>query len=592
MVSTIQTNVADLLIWMGPWGNKLWKLTGFIFMSALAFIAIKNYFLMQQEAANSFAASVKKQSTDKLFYITLVVTILLLRLPGISRLETNPDEGGLIAGALTLLVDPRFWISVDNTTLGPLSTFSLTVIPVFGGTINFGTIKLLAIIICILSVLLLYMSFVNLYGKIISKIIILPVAACVATFTYWDYISFNGEHVPVLLISLGVYLLSRVLIDQEQKCSAFLLGIILGLVPYAKVQAAPIALVFGVAVFTLLIIEKDKRYFTLMAGALIPTILIFGYLFASGAFPDFWQSYILNNLKYASEGFFSQTKNITFLQKVSSIPEYLTAIPDTRIFFITQLFVALLGLAFIFRKWRSVSTLDKKLTVISVSVLMTALYCVILPGNNWTHYLLLLIVPVVLFFGVVVGTCNKIYAITISANSMRNSLIAGSFIVATAIVPAIYVLMQHNIAFREAKMNSEDGKDISESSKKILEYAKPGDRMAVWGFFLKNYVETGLIQGTREAHTERQLDKSTQQKYYVDRWLADIKKNKPPVFVQSLDSRWTQYRIDNFPAVKDYIDKNYQLVSTSNVIYNFHNWTHEIYISNDRLARMHDKDMK
>lgn len=590
MINNLQTSTADLLIWIGPMGNTLWKITSLLCIGTLMLMALANYFVQTNNDRAYSKNNYISHSYEIFFYLLLAFTILLLRLPGISRLETNPDAGGLVAGAHTLLVDPRFWISVENTTLGPLSTFSLTLIPLFGGGINYGTIKLLAIIICILSVLLLYKAFVNIYGAKIAKVIILPFAATIATFTFWDFISFNGEHIPLLLLSLGVYFLSRVLTNRDQYISAFMLGLTLGMVPFGKVQAAPIAFIFGSVIFIFLLIEKDKRYLVLLIGSLIPASLILIYLFSSGAFPDFWQSYILNNLKYASEGFFSQNKNVTFLQKAASLPGFLSTAPDTRLFFISHFTIGMIGLVIILSRWGAVSKLDKKLSIITVSVLLITLYCILTPGNNWTHYLILLFVPVVLLFGTAIGVTNKIFGITTSNSRIRNVIIIGFFVVATTIIPTIYVLKQHNVAFLEAKLNSENGKNITDASRKILEYAKPGDRMAVWGFFLNNYVETGLIQGTREAHTERQLDKSPQQKYYINRWLSDLKINKPPVFVQSLYSQWTQYTIDNYPAIKEYIDNNYQLVSTSDVIYNYHSWTQDIYISNDRLAHLRGYD--
>jgi hypothetical protein len=346
MNSNLQTSVADVLVAMDPWDNELWILAGVSLISLLTLLAFASCIRSYRLQPGKVAGFIDRINTDTVFIGLCLFTIFLLRLPGLSRLElAHGDEGGMIAGALTLLQDPRFWLSVDNTTIGPVSTFSLTVIHLLGGTINYGTIKLLGIVVWMLSALLLFRAFVNFYGSQVARLAVLPLVACVATFNIWDYVAFNGEHMPVLLLAASVWLYSRMETSDQRQAVVFALltGFVLGLVPYSKVQAAPIAAAFGFMLVLLSLRAGDRKYLPLVIGGLLPTLLLLLYLVTFGAFEDFWQSYILNNLIYADEGFFGQKREFTLLENILLFPAYLLKLPDTRYYFLAQAAVILIG---------------------------------------------------------------------------------------------------------------------------------------------------------------------------------------------------------------------------------------------------------
>jgi hypothetical protein len=181
-----------------------------------------------------------------------------------------------------------------------------------------------------------------------------------------------------------------------------------------------------------------------------------------------------------------------------------------------------------------------------------------LPKNNWTHYLLLLLVPLTLLFVSILGTLQQLLA-----REQRDlcTVIAGTSIatllLATVLLPSAYVLLNKNAAFDEAAENSVAGKNYSDVATEIFKYAKRGERIAVWGFAYY-YEETGMAQGTREAHTERQMNPGVQQAYYINRWIRDLNSIKPPILLESLP----QYRLDQqlvyYPEVKQHVDRAYQ----------------------------------
>jgi hypothetical protein len=133
---------------------------------------------------------------------------------------------------------------------------------------------------------------------------------------------------------------------------------------------------------------------------------------------------------------------------------------------------------------------------------------------------------------------------------------------------AIAPVSKDNAAFNEALNNTVVGKTKSEVARKILVYAAPGERMAIWGWADKYHVETQLPQGTREPHPYYHIVGSDLQDYYTNRYIADLGRNQPALFLDAVapgqfmftDHATQGYR--NFPKVKNYIDAHYIPVDT------------------------------
>ena len=578
MNSNLQTTAADILVEIEPWGNELWFLLGVALIFLLSLLAFTRQYRVHERFPGRLAAFFDRLNSDSVFIGLCIFTILLLRLPGVSRLElAYGDEGGLIAGALTLLQDPRFWLSVDNTTIGPVSTFSLTLIDLVGGTINYGTIKLLGILVWMLSAFLLFRALVNLYGSQLARLAVLPLVACVATFNVWDYVAFNGEHIPVLLLALSVWLFSR--LERTEGLSAVmfavLTGFVLGLIPFSKVQAGPIAVAFGVMLVLYSWFRGNRHALALILGGLLPPLFIIVYLLLSGAFEDFWQSYILNNLVYASEGFFGQKKDFTVLENALGFPAYLLRLPDTRYYFISQFVIIIAGSLVLLTKWRSSDRQTAVVVPIAWVVVLASIYCILLPKNNWTHYLLLLLVPLTLLYGGVLGGLKNLASKRQQAlPGAAGMVIVAALLLVSVLLPSLYVLLNKNIAFEAAMQNSFEGRYYSDVAKEIFKYAERGERIAVWGFAYY-YEETGMAQGTREAHTERQMTPGTQQPYYLDRWMRDLERIRPPILLESFPKQHLDQQLIYYPEVKELVDASYRKTADIDGV--------KVYVRKERL---------
>jgi hypothetical protein len=106
---------------------------------------------------------------------------------------------------------------------------------------------------------------------------------------------------------------------------------------------------------------------------------------------------------------------------------------------------------------------------------------------------------------------------------------------------------------------------ISPVGKAILNYGKPGEYLAVWGWSCEYYVETQMPQGVNENHSVRSAMKHPLQEVYYQRYLRDLKRTKPTVFVDAMTTQtlWMndpkKYGHQNYPELARYISDHYQL---------------------------------
>ncbi|HET7536454.1 MAG TPA: hypothetical protein VFJ90_08375, partial [Candidatus Didemnitutus sp.] len=97
--------------------------------------------------------------------------------------------------------------------------------------------------------------------------------------------------------------------------------------------------------------------------------------------------------------------------------------------------------------------------------------------------------------------------------------------------------------------------------------AKPGERLAMWGWQPNLYVETGMAQGTRDAHTAFLIATGSLRDYYRARYLADFRHNQPGWFVDAVGPGRFCYQdrtlsgYETFPALAAIVQSDYTFVA-------------------------------
>jgi hypothetical protein len=571
--------ILSSLIALGIHGQLAWMCTGVLFIALLIGLVGISWFrvapshVLNDCVKSPLSATFERMLNSPLLFLGVIAFfIVLLRLPNLVLGELNPDESQWMAGAATLLQDHRFWISVDGTTSGPLVICPLILINLFGGSINYCTARLFGLIFCIIpTIVFLYFSFKTLFNDAIARLVTAPMAACFALLNTIDLVAYNSEHVPMLLISACLFLLTKTLVSTAYQAGwGFLLGITLGVVPFSKIQAAPIAasiaLCCGMYVAYAIVRHRPKTILPtvlLISGSILPSIIILLYLVETGALSDFWQSYIVSNLLYANNGVaWGKVQLPGFL----ILPRLIISAHDTRLFFTTQLVVSITGLLWVWRNRKAISSSGIVLFVTAICTVLSSYLSIIKPGCFFQHYQILFFVPALFFFGTITGL-----VFSASQQTKRPWLISGSKTMAAVIVflcvavPGLYSISQQSLGIASIATHRHCA-EKSPVAIKISGFVPAGNRMALWGWLSSLYIETSLYQGTREAHSYHQQYEDAQQDYYLRRYVQDLTVNKPAVFCDVVGTNPTWYnpeakRHEQYAPIREIIDQRYSLAA-------------------------------
>jgi hypothetical protein len=580
MANPLQQAVGQMMSQCGSYCTELWLLTSTGLLSVLLLLAIAPILFAKVPQLERFGRFQRSLSGDALFLIFVVLAIVIIRIPGlVFPQQINPDESNIILAARTLLVDARFWVSVEVQAIGPLSIFAAAIPGMLGFSIDFTSIKVVGISIWCITALLMFFGFRHQYGADLAKIYTLPIACLAATFTFWDFIAFNGEHMAILAIALAYYLFSA---DRANAASqtwvirwrAALFGAALVLMTMAKIQVGPIAVVWG-AMAVLLSFRHDlSGAISYIVGALLAGVLLLVYLVGSGALPDFWQSYILNNLIYASVGWNASQQDTTLAQIIAAAPGYFFEPPETQLFLLVSLLGLLGGAVLWIANKRFRESADGEALLTWCVLVVTTIVCVLMPKNNWTHYLLLLFVPLNIALVCVIDGLRNLFnagapdtrdATVIAGNSKLAMLTVLFVALVPGWVSAELALVRGDLdGTRNASKHIQRGlhpsQDIQSVVQAIQKYVGPGEPVAHWGMDFTAIAMSGVSLGNREAQNERGLFPSYQQQYYLERWISDVVSRKPELVLDSSFRYADEYRLAQFPNVHRELLKHYKFV--------------------------------
>lgn len=418
------------------WGAL--SLIGFLLLASIFYPLLNDFFSKKDES--------RKRGESRFyglaFLILIPIAILAGRWPCLFILsEFMVDESFFLAGAAKLTVDPVFWRSVDGATGGPLNFYVLLPAALLGFKIDYASARVISFILVIVSVIFLYLSFVQLYNYSIARLAVLPVVITYALVTHPDFVHYSSEHLSIALISIELWLFCKCLVGSLERHNwipIFFLGFVAGLTPFAKLQSVPIsgAIIAIFAFHSLLFQYRNllpllKKLLCLTLGCLtFPAIVLF-FLFLTSTYHDFLIPYVKENIHYASR--FGKS-NLESLRDFLSgwvwhydLNHFLkNAILTFVLISMFILFAKLLGsLGKIASEgWQTLSIQQLKyekslaflLCIYATLVAGAAIFSVIRPGGPFPHYSLYLIIPTGFLLGSILGAvyqttfCSKTLA--------------------------------------------------------------------------------------------------------------------------------------------------------------------------------------
>jgi hypothetical protein len=243
-----------------------------------------------------------------LLFSTIAATLLLCRYPTLVDYQLNPDEGQFLAAAHKLFYEPNYFDSVDCGTSGPLNIYPLMLPAIVGFSPDYASSRILVLLVAFGASFLFYRTIRLLAPDSVARIAIMPLVSAFAVFENANLVHYNSEEIPVLLVSLTLFLAVRVLCKPESwRVSAFLLGLLVSAGFFAKMQSVPIIGAIGAVAIAYLYrklkpIGAKQPAVLFIAGILSLQLLNAAICLATGVWNNFWMTYIVTNQRYADIG--------------------------------------------------------------------------------------------------------------------------------------------------------------------------------------------------------------------------------------------------------------------------------------------------
>ncbi len=532
--------------------------------------------------------------SSTVFFICIGLILLAFRLSSIVYNQPlNPDEPMMLTQAMKLAVDPVFFLSVDGTTSGPLNSYIL-LIPHWLGLQEYDYIsaRLVGYVLLLGAFIFMTKALTNWLNSRVAQLALLPPVLALGLTTECDLLSYCSELVPLFLLTLALYQVSRLTVDARQIAwRSALLGLTLGAVPMAKLQGVPQAVVLGVSAAIVLYrfsARNPKRMLSALAclvagGIAVPAvILLMVYLFAN-IYDDFYRYYIMANL------FYRAGQSIPVWQGIRQMPDFLAySLAIGTLAGCTLLLLLYSVSRTVLIKEIKLPTEIGKVTLLGGSLLVAGIYAVVRPGSEFIHYLYFLLPPIYLGLGVgfyILSTKTH----TLSSNLPNHYSFSPSFQNYVILIGFWLTIGYRTWTERlQQRLNPypsdhQGGWKLPETKliKQVKIWGAPGEAMVVWGWRTDYNVLAQMYQGTAEAHISHILTPTPFTQERRVRYYKNFISSKPTVFIDtvgpydfaSIDRQHDSHEVI-IPALGAYVQKNYTFVGEFDKA--------RLYVRNDR----------
>ncbi|MEO6873697.1 MAG: hypothetical protein ABI222_02630 [Opitutaceae bacterium] len=513
----------------------------------------------------------RKDSAFKIgwkWWLLAALTVLSFRWPLLwTPHQMNPDESQLIAGAITLRHDPVFWRSVDGGTAGPFDYYPLLPAAWGDGPASYAIARLIGVAAMLGALFFLGETLAVVAGTTIARVALLPAITFQALTTSPDFIHCSTEVMPVLLFSAAGYV---AVAGQDARSTArlWLVGLLLGSMPWAKLQATPLAAGLWAAVaLHELRAHRPRALFPLLAGGLLPTLGCFALTTFTGETANMLTPYLARNLVYVQN-----------LPDGRLLLQWRNALTDGYLAFWlagTAVFVT-------WSLWRMRRAPEKLRlgALVGGGLLALSVWSVIAPSRPSTHHLLLLLPALVWTGGVALAVIASPATPTAPA---KNCLLLAAFFLIVCVLPSVAWRWHAGDTFAAFTQT-----DVRPARRRLTElvrrYSTPDEPLAIWGWRTSLYVEAGRRQATRQAQSEAQIYPNALQGYFLRRYFEDFRAANPAVFADAVgpgnfvfEDRSRAHEC--FPLLRNWVQARYTLVADLDGT--------RLYVRDDRLPGAH-----
>lgn len=504
----------------------------------------------------------------RVFLLLLVAALFVWRAPELLfKAPYNVDEAHFLSVAQRFTTDGVAWRSADGVTAGPLDCYVLTWPALFGLPLTYFEARLTGIACLFVTIAFLIRSLSLIVGRRQSLLIVLAAVTFYLFAWQSDFIHYSSEHLPVALLSVSVWVLLA-LWRKPQWTSALALGFFLGAVPFTKLQASPIAIYLFAAAVVLMLLRPASRFaapqdrlrmvLALFGGGLLVPAIIMVPVIATGTWPDFVHRYILIGVRYGSNMIFETPRSYLYLA-LGFILKGNALNLGLLVFGSLLLFIKLrLRIGRFHQEW---------LTGLAVVVgyLVVTVFAMLKPQISFTHYLLLLPGPLLLFAAWLMrGLWGGPQPFILPGHA--NSTTLAFWFLFICILPQAIIYPFH--FYDRPHISDRPAPDPVTPA--IMALSQPGDTLGIWGWAPDYFIRTGLHSATRDVVGFCVLMPGNDSDYYREAFLSDLQASKPRVFIDAAGTGiypagWLhpveKARYTMYPPLAAYIDSHYHLQS-------------------------------
>lgn len=531
------------------------------------------------------------------------VLLVTARLPCLAfPYELQQDESQFASQALTLLFDPVFYRVVDGGSAGPLDSHVLWLPLVAGQAIDYFTVRCVGLVLWWLGVVAVHRAVLRVAGPLAAA-----AASWVATATYafacqLDFMSYQSELLPAMLAAWGGWAVLRLRGPAMTATpgTAFLLGLACGALPLAKLQAAPMGLALAAVGYASIcwrprdaVMRPAGRLrlagWLTGGGLLVPAF--FGLVFArAGVAERFVRLYLLAGATYTTlspsdDRLFVRYPRLPLAEREPGWECLVAALLVTAAVVVARC-----------RAGRLQPGRERCLDI-AVAAALTAAACLAAaaPGRCYVHYLTLTILPACLLLGLLLGLLAA-PAGDAAPHVGSTHRPAAAWYLALAAILAGPVLTWTGITWPRLRPTplrivasgglADDPRDTFPALAPLVQLARPGDRLAVWGWQSSYHVYAQLPQGwlgwssafmrvPRETLSALQQTMigtdSSANAYREQETLADFRRQRPAFVIDAAGANAAVFRdrqrfgLHAWPAFAALVHADYRLIFSSPV---------------------------
>jgi hypothetical protein len=230
------------------------------------------------------------------------------------------------------------------------------------------------------------------------------------------------------------------------------------------------------------------------------------------------------------------------------------------------------------------------LLLVSILVLAASWFSVALPGNDFTHYVMLLTVPS-MAFGTIAFNCIEERARG-RATAQRLPLFVSAAIVCICGC-AIYRQQEPTKQLFQKELKAKKSALFHTALLTIASVSDERDSLLVWGWSDWLHVRAGLPPATRYSSIFLNIQPSPLQRYFTSQYLSDFEAAQPAIVVEaigpelfldpenpSLNPERREIRLNSIPEMSEIIARDYMNWGSDGSI--------NIYVRRERIQLLHN----